>query len=909
MWVFVPLAALVVAVASQLVIPGVVYSPEHRPGYPLAPEDVVDTTQIAMGIDADFALLAPYYQLVRTYQPTFHGVAITPIAAQHSLQLYLGIDVDGADYEAQTDAVISALLTHPSTVSAVILGSDSVLRSSTASLIQQVRALRARVRAETRVGSLKIGTAQRLTDWLDPELSANMSALEAAVDVIGVNFFPFTEPGFTLEDPIALIDENWPLLQAQYPSSKLTITETGYPTSTATQAATYFNAFASSSYAPLGFYYTFFDRQKSDPNGDVVEFGLFTADGVSKGILPDLSTYQNESGAFASVIPGACYSPFHLDSYPLNGVAHGSLYTGMNNDFALMKKYVAVVRTYYSNYMGIDIAPIAAANGLPLFLGVFMTDQKWYDAQVSAAINGAVNHPSTVQAILVGNENVVPNGPYSASFISGQISYIRSKVLEQSNGKVRVPLGTVQRINEWLNPAIRSEMLALAANSDIIGVNIYPFFDNSYNGANPTALLNAQWNKMLALYPAAKLRLTETGFATGGAPSPISPRVVPSLANAINYYNGLLNWQPVAGGGEAFWYTFFDLRADDRTQPYALETYFGFFTAAGQQKAPGYPALYEPFVYPAFTPAVTTRAPTPAPVTAKPTPAPVVSTVAPGAPRLLRGANYDPFHNPSYPKDLNALGAAITADLQVVRKYFKIVRTVYANFYNINIAPYLAQAQLDVYLGIYMTRESWYASQVNSAVTAVVQYGAHVRAVLVGNENLNMNEAFSATEILVQVAAVKKQIAAAAQRSVPIGTVQTAQTWLGNVAGLPALAAAIDIIGVTYQPFLDGPYDPNNPMAGLSRTWAQLKAKYPAAKLRLVDVSFPSAVVPSGYNKVASLELEQAFYTALVQWTATNCPTSESFWGPFFDMPALGRTGGFYTSARAPKSTLFPYLL
>ncbi|KDO24636.1 hypothetical protein SPRG_10168 [Saprolegnia parasitica CBS 223.65] len=893
------LALCAVVAVAQTTVPGVVYFPDHRPGYPLSTRDRVNATAIAIGIDADLATLAPHYQLLRTYRPSFHGVAIAPIAARHNLHVYLGLDVGAIDYATQVDAVITALQTHPSTVDAIIVGSDSLRVVSTDDLVGRIEALRSRVQSETSASHVKLGTAQHLEDWLDPLLASNMSAVEAAVDIVGVNYFPGRDASFDIGDPVALINGHWPLLQALYPSTKLTITETGYPTASLADATTYFNAFKLSAYSALGFYYAFFDRQPRDPSGDVDDYGLYTIDGTSKKILPDLDAFQNESSAFSSVIAGACYSPFHLDSYPLNGVAHGSLSAGMDDDFKLMKKYVGVVRTYYSTYMGVDVTPIAAKNDVPLYLGVFMTDQPWYANQVNAAIQGAIKHPSTVKAILVGNENVIPVGPYSASYISSQISYIRSQIAMQSNGKVNtVLLGTVQRVTDWLNPSLRTEMKNLADNSDIIGVNIYPFFDNSYDSSNPTVLLNALWDQMAAIYPASKLRLTETGFATGGPPSPLSPRVVPSLNNAITYYMALSQWQPSAGGGELFWYTFFDLRADDRTQPEELEKYFGFFTAGGQQKVAGFPPPYEA---PAFTLAPALPVVTVSPLTSPPARA----TPAPSSAAFM-GANYDPFHNAAYPSNLPALGVAITQDLAVLKKHFNVVRTVYTNFYGIEIAPYLAAAKLDVYLGVFMTREGWYTSQVNSAISAVRGYGGHIRAILVGNENINLNENFSPSEVAAQVVAVRSTLRAATSAALVMGTAQRAATWLTGTTAMRALANACDVIGVTYQPYLDGKYDPANPTAGLDLVWTQLKKLYPASKLRLVDVTFPSAPVPSPFNSVATLALQQAFYNALLKWVAINCPTTERFWGTFFDNAALRRTGGLYTAARLPKSSAFP---
>ncbi|KDO16997.1 hypothetical protein SPRG_17518 [Saprolegnia parasitica CBS 223.65] len=290
--------------------------------------------------------------------------------------------------------------------------------------------------------------------------------------------------------------------------------------------------------------------------------------------------------------PSACYSPFHLDSYPLQpweALDAPALAAGINEDFAQMKPYVHTVRTYYSKYHSVDVAPIAAANGVPVYLGVYMVHEPWYWLQVAAAIDGAVAYPETVRAVLVGNENVAPYGDFAAAYIANQVQHIKSEVANRTNGSIVVPVGTVQRITEWLNPAIRTEMLALADACDVIGVNIYPFFDNGYDALDPTALVTALWDQMLAIYPAHKLRLTETGYSTGGPSPSVAPRVVPSLDNAIKYYNALMQWTPSRGGGDIFWYSFYNLRDDDTTQPEPLEKHFGYFNANGTAKAANFP--------------------------------------------------------------------------------------------------------------------------------------------------------------------------------------------------------------------------------------------------------------------------------------------------------------------------------
>ncbi|GMF14539.1 unnamed protein product [Phytophthora lilii] len=346
----------------------------------------------------------------------------------------------------------------------------------------------------------------------------------------------------------------------------------------------------------------------------------------------ELSPYINTTlppdrlEAASPIIQGACYSPFHNSEYPLNGGSAAGLDSAMDTDFSIMKNYITVVRTYYSNFYGYPVAPIAAKYGVSLYLGVFMTDESWYDDQVNAAVDAVKNYPNTIKAILVGNENISPAGSYSAAEVLRRITALRSRILTETGRTVNI--GTVQRHNEWMDTSTRSAMLALADGCDILGVNIYPFFDASYTASNPLAMLNGAWNNMLTVYSSDKVRLTEIGFPTAGSPPSFAPYNVPSVENSIAFYKAFLNWSPDSGGQEVFWFMFFDRRPDDTTMELDLERYFGWFTWNRSMKSAGFPNLVMSTTAAAVTSAPTTAptfAPTSAPTTA-PTTAKVTTT-------------------------------------------------------------------------------------------------------------------------------------------------------------------------------------------------------------------------------------------------------------------------------------------
>ncbi|KAF0710741.1 hypothetical protein AaE_012401, partial [Aphanomyces astaci] len=340
--------------------------------------------------------------------------------------------------------------------------------------------------------------------------------------------------------------------------------------------------------------------------------------------------------AQALPVPGVCYSPFHLAEYPLHGYESPDLLpAGMDADFKLMAQLgYTTVRTYYSNYYGYDIAPIAAKYGIRLYLGVYMTTESWYESQVTSAVNAAVNYPNTVQAILIGNENVAPYGTFTVEDIVTQMNFTRNRIFNQTNRTF--PVGTVQRISEWLLSA--PSMIQLGAASDVIGVNIYPFFDAGFTWTNPVALLQGSWNSMVTKFKLPKLLLTETGWPSGGAPATWAPNNTPSLANSLAYFQTFKQWMQDNQRQHDFWYSMFDSRPDE-TLWADMEYHFGLLTHDRSNKstttipptpAPTPPATPAPTTQatpaptpqttPALTPAPTPR-PTPAP-TSQPIPAP-----------------------------------------------------------------------------------------------------------------------------------------------------------------------------------------------------------------------------------------------------------------------------------------------
>jgi exo-beta-1,3-glucanase (GH17 family) len=321
----------------------------------------------------------------------------------------------------------------------------------------------------------------------------------------------------------------------------------------------------------------------------VIVCGVFAS--LANAVADGLVTFNTTRSLLAQRIGGnnyvaACYSPTHSWDYPLHGGQANieKLRDSIHQDFRIMSEHLTHVRTFYSQYYGIEIAPIAAQYGLKVYLGVFMTRDGWYKNEEDAAVRAVQNYRDNVEAVLVGNENLAFR-QVRADDILEKVRAIKARLGGAANGML---FGTVQRITEYLDDGFNAETRKLNDQLDILGVNIYPFFDNGFDVSRPTFLLDILWNMMANKFPAYKMRLTETGFSTAGDPSPLAPRVRPSLDTSIVYYNAVNQWQ--ARGAEdkpKFWFQFFDRRPDDNSMGFELEKHFGFMTFDKKPKRQG----------------------------------------------------------------------------------------------------------------------------------------------------------------------------------------------------------------------------------------------------------------------------------------------------------------------------------
>jgi exo-beta-1,3-glucanase (GH17 family) len=157
------------------------------------------------------------------------------------------------------------------------------------------------------------------------------------------------------------------------------------------------------------------------------------------------------------------YAPFRGLQTPLDPATHISA-AQIEDDLSRLAKLTDCVRTYSNDY-GLDQIPgIAANHGLKVLQGLWLSSHPEKNReQIETAVDLANRYPSTIRAVVVGNE-VLLRGEMTATDLAATLRAVKARV--------KVPVTYADVWEFWL----RNRDVAAAA--DFITIHILPYWED-----------------------------------------------------------------------------------------------------------------------------------------------------------------------------------------------------------------------------------------------------------------------------------------------------------------------------------------------------------------------------------------------------------------------------------------------
>ncbi|TDH69268.1 hypothetical protein CCR75_005029 [Bremia lactucae] len=309
MKLFVPLFASSAMLAAQVSANGVCYDPDHS---------AISGGMTAASVIEDIKMIKSHgFTSVRTYISKFGDTNLGLLLSNCNLTVALGVPYPHDDYEEQLDAAITAA--NNGDVSYIFLGNENLASATSVpeemiSIIEQTKLLVP--------DTVKVGTVQRNTEFLQNSAISGWSDLVCASDVLGVNIHPYFLPETIAQNAIDVVKNQWAAMEDEDFSDKLMITEVGWPSSgtlsncvgSLAGLQTFYDDYMSwSSSMDESFYFQMFDTPYKTSLYEK-SFGLLTSDALSK------INFNPASQSGPNIIPN--FPSNVISNFPSNGISN-----------------------------------------------------------------------------------------------------------------------------------------------------------------------------------------------------------------------------------------------------------------------------------------------------------------------------------------------------------------------------------------------------------------------------------------------------------------------------------------------------------------------------------------------------------------------------------------------------------
>jgi len=195
------------------------------------------------------------------------------------------------------------------------------------------------------------------------------------------------------------------------------------------------------------------------------------------------------------------FAPFRAGQSPLTDRFPNA--AEVDQDLTLLAPHVRAIRSYAALGGEYDLAAMARAHGLKLWLGVWLGgDRAQNSREMAAAIAIANRHPETVERVVVGNEVLLRRDLPPGELIAA---------IDHMRAAVKQPVTYADVWEFW------QQFPEMAAHVDIVTIHLLPYWEDEPTGVDrAVAHVGAVYRRMAALFPGKPIAIGETGWPSQG---------------------------------------------------------------------------------------------------------------------------------------------------------------------------------------------------------------------------------------------------------------------------------------------------------------------------------------------------------------------------------------------------------